>query len=156
MYADFSLAPPVGLELARMVHQFQPDIVHCHTPFSVGWQGLRAARAERIPVLGTHHTLFGEYVDSYLRLGHQVNGRLATLIRRYVAHFYNQCDLTSTASQYLGCDLASGGMRRPVRILHNPVDTDLFRPLRPTGATAPCPARRASSTSVASPPKRTS
>ncbi len=139
MYADFSLAPPVGSELARVVHRFQPDIVHCHTPFSVGWQGLRAARAERIPVLGTHHTLFGEYVNSYLRLGHQVNGRLATLIRRYVAHFYNQCDLTSSASRFLASDLASGGMRRPVRILHNPVDTDLFRPLHPTEHPARAP-----------------
>lgn len=129
MYSDFSLAPPVGLALARAIRSFRPDIVHCHTPFSVGWQGLRAARAERIPVLGTHHTLFGEYVDSYLRLGHQVNVRLATLIRRYVAHFYNQCDLTSSASRFLALDLASSGMRRPVRILHNPVDTDLFRPL---------------------------
>jgi glycosyltransferase involved in cell wall biosynthesis len=138
-YADFSLAPPVGSEFARMVHRFQPDIVHCHTPFSVGWQGLRAARAERIPVLGTHHTLFGEYVDSYLRLGHQVNGRLATLIRRYVAHFYNQCDLTSSASRYLAGDLAAGGMRRPTRILRNPVDTNLFRPLQPTEMPARAP-----------------
>lgn len=129
MYSDFSLAPPVGLALARVVRRFRPDLVHCHTPFSIGWQALRAARAEHIPVLGTHHTLFGDYVDSYVRLGHQVNGRLATLIRRYVAHFYNQCDLTSSASRFLARDLTSAGLRRPVRILHNPVDTDLFRPL---------------------------
>jgi glycosyltransferase involved in cell wall biosynthesis len=139
MYTDFSLAPPVGLALARVVRRFRPDLIHCHTPFSIGWHGVRACNTYRIPVIGTHHTLFGNYVNSYVRLGHQVNARLASLIRRYVARFYNQCDLTSCASHFLAHDLVSGGMRRPVRIVHNPVDTTHFRPLtpaeRPLGAT---------------------
>ena len=147
---------PLAQLLARVVHRFQPDIVHCHTPFSVGWQGLRAARAERIPVLGTHHTLFGEYVNSYLRLGHQVNGRLATLIRRYVAHFYNQCDLTSSASRFLASDLASGGMRRPVHSLTTPsIPAFSAHSIQPSTRPARR-ARRASSTSGALPPKRIS
>src|SRR5262249_26057082 len=139
MYSDFSIAAPVGLTLARVVRSFQPDIIHCHTPFSVGWQGARACHAYDIPLLGTHHTLFGEYVDSYSKLGHRVNARLATLIRRYVARFYNQCDLTSCASQFLANDLTSGGMRRSVRIVHNPVDTARFHPVEPGGR----PGRRA-------------
>lgn len=132
LYSDFSVAPPIGLTLARIVRGFRPDVVHCHTPFSIGWQGARACDAYGIPLIGTHHTLFGEYVDSYSRLGHQVNARIATLIRRYVARFYNRCDITSTASRFLADDLLSGGLRRPVRIVHNPVKTDLFRPLMDT------------------------
>ena len=68
MYNDFSLAPPVGLALTRVVRRFRPDLVHCHTPFSIGWHGVRACNTYRIPVIGTHHTLFGDYVDSYSRL----------------------------------------------------------------------------------------
>ncbi len=129
LYSDFSVAPPVGISLGRIVRRFRPDVVHCHTPFSIGWQGARACDAYGIPLIGTHHTLFGEYVESYSRLGHQVNSRIASLIRRYVARFYNRCDVTTTASRFLADDLLSGGLRRPVQIVHNPVKTDLFRPL---------------------------
>jgi glycosyltransferase involved in cell wall biosynthesis len=142
MYTDFSLAPPVGLALARVVRRFRPDLVHCHTPFSIGWHGVRACNTYRIPVIGTHHTLFGDYVDSYLRLGHQMNARIASLIRRYVARFYNQCDLTSCASHFLAQDLVSGGMRRPMRIVHNPVNTTRFRPLAPAERAPRAPGTR--------------
>jgi len=131
MYSDLSIAAPVGPAFSRVVRHFQPDIIHCHTPFSIGWQGIRASHTYHIPLLGTHHTLFGEYVDSYSKLGHRVNRRLATLIRRYVARFYNQCDLTSCASRFLADDLCSGGLRRPVRVVHNPVDTARFHLLAP-------------------------
>lgn len=129
MYSEFSVAPPIGLSLARIVRHFRPDVIHCHTPFSIGWQGARASDVYGIPLIGTHHTLFGEYVESYSRLGNQVNTRIAALIRRYVARFYNRCDVTSTASRFLADDLVAGGLRRPVHIVHNPVKTDLFRPL---------------------------
>ncbi len=130
LYSDFSLAAPINLSLSRIVRRFQPDVIHCHTPFSIGWQGVRAAHAYNIPLVGTHHTLFGEYVDAYSRLGRDVNQRLATLIRRYVAAFYNQCTLTTSASRFLANDLVSGGMQRRVLIVPNPVDTLRFHPTK--------------------------
>lgn len=139
LYNEFALAPPIGRTFARMVRSFQPDVVHCHTPFGVGWRGARAALAAGIPLVGTHHTLFGDYVAAYLRLGHEVNARIATVLRRYVAAFYNQCDVVTCASRYLACDLASGGMTRPVLIVPNALDTERFRPLP---SAAPHPGRR--------------
>lgn len=129
LYADFALAPPIGYPFGRLVHRFRPEVIHCHTPFGVGWQGARTARAAGIPLVGTHHTLFGEYVAAYVRLGHEVNGRLAMLLRRYVAAFYNQCDLVTCASRYLACDLVSSGLTRPVTIVPNALDTQRFHPL---------------------------
>jgi 1,2-diacylglycerol 3-alpha-glucosyltransferase len=137
LYSEFTIAPPIGRTFSRMVQRFQPDIIHCHTPFTVGWQGARAALAAGIPLVGTHHTLFGDYVSSYLHLGHQVNKRLAMLARRYVATFYNHCDLVTSASQYLARDLIAGGLTRPMWIVPNALDTERFRPLpnapRPEG-----------------------
>jgi 1,2-diacylglycerol 3-alpha-glucosyltransferase len=130
LYTDFTLAAPVGRTFTRLVRRFRPDVIHCHTPFSIGWQGARAAAAHDVPLVGTHHTLFGEYVDAYFRFGHQVNRRIAGLIRRYVATFYNQCDLISCASRFLANDVVSGGLRQPVSIVPNPVNADRFCPLR--------------------------
>lgn len=129
LYADFTIAPPIVRVFGRLAQHFRPDVIHCHTPFGVGWQGARAAIAGGIPLIGTHHTLFGEYVEAYSRLGRQVNQRLAALIRRYVANFYNQCDVVSCASRYLANDLHAGGMYRPVAIVPNALNTERFRPL---------------------------
>ncbi|WIG57749.1 MAG: hypothetical protein OJF49_000494 [Ktedonobacterales bacterium] len=129
LYSDFTLASPVGITLMRLVARFRPDVIHCHTPFSIGWQGARAAKLHGIPLIGTHHTLFGEYVDAYSRFGHQVNQRISALIRRYVATFYNQCDLISCASHYLVRDVIAGGLHRPAIIVPNPVDTGRFHPI---------------------------
>lgn len=131
LYNEFALAPPIGRAFVRVVRSFQPDVIHCHTPFGVGWRGARAALAAGIPLVGTHHTLFGDYVAAYLRLGHEVNARISTVLRRYVAAFYNQCDVVTCASRYLARDLASGGMTRPVLIVPNALDTEHFRPLPP-------------------------
>lgn len=129
LYADFTIAPPVVRVFGRLAQRFRPDVIHCHTPFGVGWQGARTALAGRVPLIGTHHTLFGEYVEAYSRLGRQVNRRLAGLIRRYVANFYNQCDVVSCASRYLARDLHAGGMCQPVTIVPNALNTERFQPL---------------------------
>ena len=128
-YSDVRLATPSGYALTRLVRRFAPDIIHCHTPFGIGWQGLRAARACQVPLIGTHHTLFGEYVSAYSKLGHRMTAHLAVMARRYVALFYNQCDLISCASHFLAGDLASGGMTRLVMIVPNPIDTRRFHPM---------------------------
>lgn len=129
LYGDFTVAPPLGRTFARMVRGFEPEIIHCHTPFGVGWRGALAAHAAGIPLAGTHHTLFGAYVAAYLRLGRRVNARIAAALRRYVAGFYNQCDVVTCASRYLARDLVSGGLTRPVTIVPNALDTERFRPL---------------------------
>ncbi len=130
LYGDIRIAAPVNLAIRRLVRSFRPDVIHCHTPFSIGWQGVQVCNAYHIPLIGTHHTLFGEYVGSYSRLGTEVNARLARWVRRYVAAFYNQCDLTTSASRFLAHDLIASGLDRQVMIVHNPVDTQRFHPLR--------------------------
>ncbi|MFI5272455.1 MAG: glycosyltransferase [Ktedonobacterales bacterium] len=135
LYGEFSVASPMGGGFGRLVAGFRPDVIHCHTPFSIGWQGARAAHAAAIPLVGTHHTLFGAYVAAYSRLGQQVNQRLAGLIRRYIATFYNQCDSVMCASHYLASDLVSSGLARPLAIVPNALDTERFHPLAPGEAT---------------------
>ncbi len=132
LYGDVRLANPRGLAFTQVVRRFAPDVIHCHTPFGIGWQGARAAHLCGIPLIGTHHTLFGDYIAAYSKLGRQVNQRLATLARRYIARFYNHCDLISCASRFLASDLIAGGMTRPIVIVPNPINTARFRPLSST------------------------
>lgn len=45
---------------------WKPDVVHVHTPFSIGLQGWWLARRHRLPLVFTHHTLWEEYAH-YLK-----------------------------------------------------------------------------------------
>jgi glycosyltransferase involved in cell wall biosynthesis len=127
-YSDIRIAAPVSLAIGRIARRFDPDIIHCHTPFGIGWQGIQISNTLNIPLLGTHHTLFGEYVTAYSRLSREINTRLASWVRRYVATFYNLCDMTSSASRFLARELGSGGLKRPLTIVPNPVDICRFQP----------------------------
>lgn len=41
-------------------HQF--DVIHTHTPFTLGFIGLRWAESHGIPIVSTYHTLYDRYV----------------------------------------------------------------------------------------------
>jgi 1,2-diacylglycerol 3-alpha-glucosyltransferase len=48
----------------RMLHKFRRheyDILHSHTPFTIGMVGLRWAESHEIPIVSTYHTLYDRY-----------------------------------------------------------------------------------------------
>ena len=55
----------ISLPFSRSLAQFQMqdiDIIHAHTPFTMGLLGLYLAKKYDIPLVHTYHTLFSEYV----------------------------------------------------------------------------------------------
>src|ERR1700733_9753851 len=60
-YPDMRFMLPIG-KAYREVKSFEPDVIHTHTPFSLGWEGLVSAKSHRIPLVGTHHTFFDHYL----------------------------------------------------------------------------------------------
>lgn len=48
----------------RMLYEFRKhtyDIIHTHTPFTIGFVGLRWAESHDIPIVATYHTLYDRY-----------------------------------------------------------------------------------------------
>lgn len=60
------------------------DIVHVHTPFSMGWMGYSKAFFGRTPMVFTHHTLWEEYAH-YLKV---VPLKLGRWVGRQLCDFY--------------------------------------------------------------------
>ena len=54
-YAELRLAIAGRGTVRQLVQQFQPDLVHCETEFSIGWMGRQAASAAGIPVVSSYH-----------------------------------------------------------------------------------------------------
>ena len=60
MYKDVHLAVPNIWKMIEEVNRFSPDVIHIHTPFSMGLSGILIAKLKKIPLVGTYHTLFSE------------------------------------------------------------------------------------------------
>ncbi len=57
------LALPSMASVAATLRRFGPDVVHIHTPLSVGVAGLATARMMRLPVVETYHTYIPDFMQ---------------------------------------------------------------------------------------------
>ena len=64
---DTRVALPSMASVARLLRRFRPDVVHVHTPLSIGVIGLVAARMMRLPTVQTYHTYIPDFM-TYVEL----------------------------------------------------------------------------------------
>ena len=94
-YRGFSNA----LEIAR---QYQLDIIHTQTEFSLGLLGIWIARELKIPVIHTYHTQYEEYVH-YIAKGLLIR---PSMVKYLVRGFLHDVDGVICPSEIV-CDLLS-------------------------------------------------
>jgi 1,2-diacylglycerol 3-alpha-glucosyltransferase len=115
---------PVGFSL-RELKKFKPDIIHVHTPFAVGWEAVMGAKLFKIPLIGEHHTFY----DHYLKHIHFEYGWTKHFSWKITTGYYNRCDLVVSPSKSLADSLVDSGLKKPVRVIPNSIDTELFSPI---------------------------
>jgi glycosyltransferase involved in cell wall biosynthesis len=124
-YADYRISPPISRSASRTFETFAPEVVHAHSPFSLGWIGLRCARRAGIPIIATYHTVLPELLV-YLPIPLLRRTRLAkALTWKYTALFYNRADLVTAPS----AEIAKALQRhhgKEAAVLSNPVRFNLF------------------------------
>ncbi|MDN6301522.1 MAG: glycosyltransferase [Brachybacterium sp.] len=112
-----------------VTNPLQPfDVVHLNTPFPDTLLLAHWARLRKRPALVWAHSTEDDFRDSF-----PGSNRLAPLFRRWIAHLYRRGDTVVTPSAYSE-ELISApkyGLRAPIRVLSNGVDTDFFRPETP-------------------------
>ncbi len=100
-----------------------PDIVHAHTPFTVGLAGRRLARRAGVPLVVSYHTPAREYA-SYL--SERLDDPIGRVAERYERWFLEEADAivapSRTARERVDVDST------PVFVVSNGVDTDRFLP----------------------------
>ncbi len=113
------LSPIAWTGLARRT---KPDVIHTHSFFGIGLEALLDGACLGIPVIGTNHTTiagFGPYIPVSVH-------RAAA----YVLWFYNRCDYVTAPSRSVFEELGTARLCRPHLVVSNPIDTDLFTPVR--------------------------
>jgi glycosyltransferase involved in cell wall biosynthesis len=103
------------------------DVVHAHTPFSLGLAGWWLASRQDLPLVASYHTPTAEYAD-YL-----ANGRLSRVIERvagrYEQWYLDRADAVVVPSKPARDHLSDLGVDATVEIVPNGVDTDRFAPV---------------------------
>jgi len=115
---------PIGITLWQM-KKFNPDIIHVHTPFSVGWEAVLASKILKIPLVGTHHTFYNYYLK-HIKLDFEWMKKISW---KFTIGFYNRCNLILSPSRSLADELVKEGLKCPISILQNSINIDLFKPL---------------------------
>ncbi len=87
------------------------EIVHSHTPFTIGWMGARIARARGIPHVYTHHFLVQEYRRTLAPWFPK------KWIDRWFKSLLGRCDLVLAPSSDARNEVESFGVPVPVGVL---------------------------------------
>lgn len=119
LYTEFRFGVFGLPKIIKYLRKFKPDIIHLHTNFTVGMDGLMAAKLLRKPLVGTVHVYFTN--SDYLRfLKYKLAVKLLDKVSEsYLSFLYNQCDLLLAPSKKLVNELKSNGFKKVIHYLPN-------------------------------------
>lgn len=106
--------PPFDLHYNARMDMTDFDIVHVHTPFIAGYEGIKYARDRKVPIVGTFHS---KYYDDFLQMtGSRYMAELGTDI---IVKFYNHCDEVWAVSENSAETLKSYGYTGHIEVMPN-------------------------------------
>ncbi len=128
-YPELNLLMPPFLQMLSACYEEQYTHLHVSTPGPVGLAALGIARVLNLPISGTYHTAFPQYIkalteDSYVE----------DLAWKYMLWFYNQLDAIYVPSRATGAELVEKGIAADkIHIYPRGVDTQHFHPSKRNG-----------------------
>lgn len=129
VYPEFRLGIFALPKILKVLATFTPDIIHFHTPATVGLDALLAAKILKKPLVGTFHA----YLTNPEYIG-WIKSRLAVLtISEFVLNFcrilYNACDVQLAPSKSLIKELYQVGYKKPIVYFPNSVALEKLKRL---------------------------
>ena len=121
LYKDYRFALPGARHFEQQLQAFRPDILHIHSPCSLGYVAVKYGERHNIPVVATYHTHFASYAKYYNIAA------LEGLSWAYIRRLYNRCQRVFVPSQPILAELHGHGLRT-LEFLPHGVDTETFNP----------------------------
>ena len=105
--------PPFWRKLRRF-RQHEFDIIHTHTPFTVGFVGLRWAESHEIPIVSTYHTLYDRYAHYMSAFPRRY---IRFRIAKHTNFYYNSVDQVITPTEVSKRWLVRHGVDTPITVI---------------------------------------
>ena len=123
-YEGMRLACVPGTAARRLITAFAPDVIHIHSPVTLGVVAQAVARQLRIPVVYTNH-----YLPINVRPSLQRRPRVFdALFYSYVVGFANRCSHVTAPTATALRLLRDQGLQVPLRVISNGVDLRRYSP----------------------------
>lgn len=106
--------PALDARFEKRLKSTALDIVHVHDPFMLGYSGLKAAKKQGIPIVGTFHSKYYDDFSQVLRLE-----SLARIGVKQVVEFYEQMDEVWAVSEASGQTLKEYGYSGDIVVMEN-------------------------------------
>ena len=130
LYSDVHITPAPSFEVARLLDQYQPDLVHIQDHYPLCSSVVREAHKRDIPLVGTNHFLpqnmipYVPLLSSFQRTRSWLNRYLWKM----VMDVFNQLDIATAPTKTATEILRRHGLHVPVRAISCGVDLERFRP----------------------------
>jgi glycosyltransferase involved in cell wall biosynthesis len=124
---EYYISLPFSRKAIEYLWQNDLDIVHAHTPFSLGQLGYYYSVIKKVPFIHTYHTLYPEYVKTYIMKGKVLTPQM---VKKLSAAFSNRCDLTIAPSEKIKKLLRSYGAENPIKVLPTGLDLEEFKTVK--------------------------
>jgi 1,2-diacylglycerol 3-alpha-glucosyltransferase len=123
-FYGFGVASPYSRKRLKLIHEFDPDVVHIHHEFGIGLSGIMYAKLYKRPLVYTLHTMYDQYMyyiaprpflNTATKFSHQYE--------RFIAH--NATMLTGPSQK---CDeyFKRIGVKKEVNLIPNSADLEAF------------------------------
>ena len=114
-----------SLQIARKLHEFQPDLIHLFSPALMSVSGMANGRFMNVPVIANYQTDLPGYAKVYQK---GILGQWgSSIIRNWLRYLHNGCHLTLVPSQMTADELHQQGYKR-LRQWGRGVDNVRFSP----------------------------
>lgn len=120
-------AVPLFIYTYRRLLKSPPDLIHVHTEFGCGLEGLLLGGWRKVPVVGTFHTFFAE--PDYLKQFHIPNFAFTRkAMWKYSVAFFNRCAHIVSPSRSVKEHLVERGLSTSATVLSNGIERVQLRP----------------------------
>ncbi len=120
---DFALAIPLYPGMHMLLNKLDLDIIHVHSPFTMGRVGMHWANRQHVPLLFTYHTLYDQYAH-YVPVAQELVKEMAL---RFSNNFCNQCDHIVVPSKDIQRLLLSYEISTPITVIPTGVPLQKFQ-----------------------------
>ncbi len=122
-FLDYDLAlPGMDRKFKKEIKQGNFDIIHIHSPFSVGKAGAKFAKKHNIPLVSTMHSQFKKDFKKHVKLNF-----IANILLKKIMKVYNMCDECWAVNSEIAKIFVDYGAKDMPKVQNNGTDMELLK-----------------------------
>ncbi len=126
-FYGYSLSSPFIRDRVKFVRDFNPDIIHIHNEFGIGYSGYRIAKALNVPLVYTLHTMYDDYI--YYIAPKALAPAATRLSHKYTKILAKRANAVTGPSIKCSEYFKNAGLKgKEVHVIPNAVEVDEFSP----------------------------